>query len=203
MKRFCLLSPLLVGFLLLVTADAMPVLRSLVPIEIHVQLKSGDLIFRQGTDAVSAAVLAGKAKSIYSHVGMIMVKDGVPWVIHSVPAETESEAGGVKLEPLDLFARSDRAIHVAIMRPRRMQADTGARAVSNALKLIGRPFDAAFNLQDDSEIYCTELVARAYFPLNINLYQKLQAVQLPFISGYFLLPQDIFEQSQLTKVLVL
>ena len=104
---------------------------------------------------------------------------------------------------MDLFARSDRAIHVAIMRPRRMQADTGARAVSNALKLIGRPFDAAFNLQDDSEIYCTELVARAYFPLNINLYQKLQPVQLPFISGYFLLPQDIFEQSQLTKVLVL
>jgi len=197
MNYFSLFSPLFAGFLLLVASDSTPVLRSLIPIETYAQLKSGDLIFRQGSDTASAVVLAGKTKSIYSHVGMIVIKNKAALVIHAVPAETKNEVGGVKLESVDLFTRSDRAVHVAIMRP---QYNVGENAAKKALTYIGKPFDAAFNLQDDSALYCTELVARSYLPFNINLYKKLQIVRLPFFNGQFLLPQDIFEQTQLIKV---
>lgn len=201
MKRLVLISPLLAGFLLLANSDALPVLRVLVTADDYANIKSGDLIFRQGTDAVSAAVLASKAKSTYSHVGMIVVENEAVLVLHAVPAEAANEAGGVKLESINVFARSDRAAHVAIARPK-TAFEVGAVAAESALKYQGRPFDAAFNLQDASEIYCTELVARAYFPLNINFYQKLQAVNFPLINQPLLLPQDVFEQAQLIKVLV-
>ena len=94
-----------------------------------------------------------------------------------------------------------RAMHIAVMRVSNDRA-IGKLATKNALKYIGRPFDTAFNLQNEDSIYCTELVARAYLPLHINLIVKLQKINLPFVKGNYLIPQDVFEKAKLMKVAI-
>lgn len=206
---FRLKSLLIAGFLILVAPSAKLTSHStvlyskasysIVPTSSFGLYRSGDLVFRQGKGFASEAVLATREASQYSHVGMIVLKDQQVMVLHAAPAETDDEYSGVKLEPLALFAQNDRARHVAVMRPFQQEV-VGQQAMKNALKYLGRPFDDEFDLQDDASIYCTELIALAYLPLDIDFYQQLRSAQIPFLEGLFLAPQDIFEKSTLTKV---
>lgn len=205
MKLTAFLSPLTAGFLIVsalsLVADDRSALYAVVPIKSYHMYQSGDLVFRQGVDAVSVAVLATKPLSQYSHIGLIMLKGKQVLVIHAAPAEDKLEVDGVKIETLALFSQSNRATHIAVMRVSNDRA-IGKLATKNALKYLGRPFDTAFNLQNEDSIYCTELVARAYLPLQINLIVKLQKINLPFVKGNYLIPQDVFEKANLMKVAI-
>jgi hypothetical protein len=132
---------------------------------------------------------------------MLWVVHGEVWVIHAVPAESKTEPGGVKLEPLSLFGRSDRAARLAVVQPF-SSLDQGERAALNARRYMGRPFDADFDLKDDRTLYCTELVARAWAPLGLNLSTRLEPVHLPFYAGQYLLPQTLYEQLRRKQVAI-
>lgn len=208
--RYVVISPLIAGFLLLAISDGKVMPHILLQGMDYSRFQTGDIIFRQGKDPASIAVLAGRNKSVYSHVGIVVIEKGEVFVVHAVPAEAKDEIGGVKLDPLDFFVSSERASHIAVMRVLRnsggrkvvIPAELGMQASKNALNYLGRPFDTDFNLQDNKALYCTELVARAYFPLGVDFYKKLETLQLPFLRGNYLLPQDIFESQQLTKILL-
>jgi hypothetical protein len=199
MHRLWFISPLLAGFLFLAHADSLPPPHALVPLADYARLHSGDLVFRQGRDAVSAAVLATRSASQFSHVGILRVVHGAVWVIHAVPAEADHATGGVKIEPLSQFGRSDRAARLAVVQPF-SNLRQGERAALNAQHYVGQPFDADFNLHDDHALYCTELVARAWAPLGLNLATRLEPVQLPFYEGRYLLPQTLYEQLSRSEV---
>lgn len=199
MRRLWLFSPLLAGFLFLAQADSLPQPYALVPIADYARFHSGDLVFRQGRDAASQIVLASRAASQFSHVGLLWVNRGAVWVIHAVPAESDHETGRVKIEPLSLFSRSDRAARIAILQPPRAVGQ-GARAADNARHYLGRPFDTDFDLDNDHALYCTELVARAWSPLGLNLAQRLEPIHLPFHADNYLLPQTVYEQLQHSQV---
>ena len=170
------------GFTFIMNVDVPSSHVAIVPPTFGSELRSGDLIFRQGEGIVSEAVLQNRKESTYSHVGMIVLRNNSVMVLHAAPSENPEDFDGVKLESLAQFSQADRAAHIAFMRPFKQEAD-GYQAVKNALKYLGKPFDAEFDLKSDDQIYCTELIAKAYQPLNINLFTKLRKARLPFHKG--------------------
>lgn len=130
-----------------------------------VQLQTGDLVFRVGTSKESRTVVTLDRKSLYSHIGMVVYHDGRWWVLHAVPNERASkqEKDSVKLEPIGVFFRSDRADKGCVCRYPISPDDT-LRLKRRALDLYRRHlvFDTNFDDQDTNAFYCTELVCFLY-----------------------------------------
>lgn len=127
----------------------------------NIQLQSGDLVFRTGRSVVSHTVTLTDQNSTYSHVGMLLWT-GERWqVLHAVPNERESEneKDSVKLEDIGVFFRSDRASQGGIYRIPLDEDDT-LKLLQKGLNLYRWQllFDNAFDDQDSTAFYCTELV---------------------------------------------
>ena len=141
----------------------------------NIQLQSGDLVFRTGRSVVSHTVTLTDHNSVYSHVGMLLWIGNRWQVLHAVPNERESEneKDSVKLEDIGVFFRSDRASEGGVFRIPIADDDT-LKLVQKGLNLYQQHllFDNAFDDQDSSAFYCTELVWFIYKnELNIDLSQ--------------------------------
>lgn len=127
----------------------------------NIQLQSGDLVFRTGRSVVSHTVTLTDQNSTYSHVGMLLWTGDRWQVLHAVPNERESEneKDSVKLEDIGVFFRSDRASQGGIYRIPLAEDDT-LRLLQKGQNLYRRQllFDNAFDDQDSTAFYCTELV---------------------------------------------
>jgi len=124
------------------------------------QLLDGDLIFRRGRDVLATAVLAAQSEGRFSHVGMIVLRDGGPVVIHAMPPEPGT-IGGVHAESLERFASPALAADVAIFRMTTLDSATRRQVREYLVSQVGKPFDLAFRYSDDAEHHCTELVLKA------------------------------------------
>lgn len=138
-------------------------------------LRSGDLIFRKGHSIESHTVTLTDQNSTYSHVGMLLWTGDRWQVLHAVPNERESknEEDSVKLEDIGVFFRSDRASQGGIYRIPIDEDDT-LKLLQKGLNLYRQQllFDNAFDDQDSSAFYCTELVWFIYkTELDIDLSQ--------------------------------
>jgi hypothetical protein len=154
---------------------------------------SGDLIFRRGRSLVSRVVLAVDGGSEYSHVGLISVTGGQVWVLHTVPPEEPEQSGGTLAEPLSVFLSPDKATAAALYRPR----DSGAAAERAAWRFVRahKPFDSAFDLSTPNELYCTEMVWRAYREAGIDL-----APPDPDRKEKYLLPSRLLRSPYLRRI---
>ena len=159
------------------------------------QFASGDLIFRRGRSLVSRVVLAADGGSEYSHVGLISVTGGQVWVLHEVPPEEPERKGGALAEPLSAFLAPDKATAAGLYRPR----DAGAAAVAEraAWRFVRArvPFDSAFDLTTSNEMYCTEMVWRAYREAGIDL-----APPDPGRKERYLLPSRLLRSPDLRRI---
>ncbi len=166
-------------------------------------LQSGDLIFRRGISFVSNLVLEADSESPYSHVGIITIDSGKAFVIHAVPEESESGIDYLRKDPMKTFLLKDRATAYAVFRfYDDLIADKAAHAANNyfSKKYI---FDASFNLLDPNELYCTELVWRAYKDVGVNITNnRFDTLAVPIGENPFLLPGTLLNSeclSQITK----
>ena len=171
-----------------------------VPDTVHLQ--TGDLVFRRGESRESRAVTTFDRKSDYTHVGMVMNVGGRWMVLHAVPNEraTKQEKDSVKLEPIGVFFRSDRALMGGIYRYPLTPADT-LRLLHKGLQLYGRHplFDGQFDLEDTVSLYCTELVWLLYQQtLNVDLSEGRRH-HLPLFPE-LVFCSDILENKQLTEI---
>ncbi|NTV61543.1 MAG: hypothetical protein HGA77_09600 [Chlorobiaceae bacterium] len=120
--------------------------------------RDGDLVFRYGNGFWSPYFRDASLKDKrFSHTGVITFRNRRPWVVHS-DAHSLTGVGNVRLERLEDFLSdaSDFAffrLHV----PQGMRERIAAVASS----YLGRPFDPAFDAEDDSRLYCSELVMHA------------------------------------------
>ncbi|MCR4664948.1 MAG: hypothetical protein K5660_06240 [Paludibacteraceae bacterium] len=134
--------------------------------------RSGDLVLRCGYGAESRAVSYG-GQSVYSHVGMLVFDDRLNhWmVVHAVPGETRAdEPEYIKYEAIENFFASDRACKGAWMRV--LCADSSAaHAAAYCLNKYNDSvlFDNSYLLGDTTELYCCELVWRAYLGQGIDI----------------------------------
>lgn len=133
-------------------------------------------MLRRGIDVLAAAVLAQQSGARFSHVGMIVISDGRPLVIHSTPPEP-GFAGGVHSETLEAFASPDVASDLAIYRIPYLDSVAKRRVRDYLFSQLGRPFDLRFQYSDDSELYCTELVLKALQRAGLDLVATLPRVQ--------------------------
>lgn len=128
-----------------------------------VALQDGDIIFHRSQSNLSQAI-ALVTGSDMTHMGMVLMRDGSPWVI---------EAGGtVRYSTLDEFIARG-AGHTYVVK-RLVQTDsllTESRLDSlrsSAEAFLGKPYDGQFNWSDD-QLYCSELVWKIYHRVGIDL----------------------------------
>lgn len=134
------------------------------------ELRSGDLMFRNGLSAESLVVTQA-SNSDYSHVGIAYHMPSGWHVIHAVPGEApQGEPEYLKCEPIADFYDPSRAMAGASASIRCDNA-SALRAAREAFSKVEQKvlFDNDYDLNDTTELYCSELVWRAYLEEGINL----------------------------------
>lgn len=150
------------------------------------ELQKGDIIFRQGMGADSL-LISKLSQSPYSHIGLIVETEPI-LVLHATTDDEPKMPNQVLLSSLEDFARL--AKQIAIKRYDLSEAQREQIAAA-ALKFKGR----AFVLSPEKDgFYCTSLIESAYKGvLDLNL--SKQRLEIPALSGYYLLPKAFFDDN--------
>lgn len=166
--------------------------------------QEGDIVFRRGGGVVSRIVLIADAEGVYSHIG-IVVKEGGKWqVVHAVPGEPDfdGDPDRVKMESIECFFHPDKASRGAVMR---VDGDSlkKSHAAERAKQLFRTHtlFDHSYNRTDSTQMYCTELVEFVYRHEGIDLTEgRISRINVPGISGNYVLPSDIQQSKYLSLI---
>ena len=116
-------------------------------------------------------------------------------VIHAVPGEAEEgEPEVLKCESIAEFYRCDRAKAGACARVHCADslADAAAR---HAMRLVERrvEFDNDYDLEDSSQLYCTELVRLVYADCGVDLCEERRHKAPIIAKGEVIYPEDIWK----------
>lgn len=159
-------------------------------------LLSGDLVFRRGTSWRSAAVAAASEAGAFTHVGIVWIPSpGDVRIVHADPD------GGVIVEPIARFLSAGKASHWDVRRPR-LSAQARVQGAETALGHLGKVFDSRMSLEDDRELYCTELVLVAFSPVHQDLSGGTRdTINAPLLGrGVYLTPSTLYNSSHLSPV---
>jgi hypothetical protein len=119
-------------------------------------LKAGDILFQDLPCSQSEAIKLA-THSPYSHVGMILFKNGNPWVFEAV--------GPVKYTPLKEWIQQGDGGHFVAKRLKNADKVLTPGALSKmealAQQFKGKAYDWVFDWSDD-QMYCSELVWKMY-----------------------------------------
>ena len=166
-------------------------------------LKDGDLVFRKGRSIASRVVLITDRASSYSHVGVIYMLNKIPYVIHTVPDESENGFDYVKMEKLSVFFSSDKASRGSVFRLREQYENSAKLAALTAKSYFDNKiiFDDAFDLKSENKLYCTELVWKAFQKVGIDLIQgRFDKLILPFVKSFVVLPSSLLNSFYLEEI---
>jgi len=116
-------------------------------------LKDGDILCRLGDRAWSTVVkkMSPNDKR-FSHLGIVRIRDDGISIINAecLIDGREERVNEVSLQEFLKIAKA-----VGVYRANFMD---GSKISDNVMQYIGRPFDWKFDSDDDTEIYCTELL---------------------------------------------
>jgi hypothetical protein len=138
-------------------------------------LRDGDIIFQTSRSAQSLAIQRA-THSKYSHVGIIFVRGGKPYVYEAIKT--------VRYTPLEAWIVRGAGHHYVIKRLRDAERVRTPEALSKlrhvARAFQGKPYDLTFEWSDD-RIYCSELVWKMYdraLGLRLGRLQRLREFDL-------------------------
>lgn len=135
-------------------------------------LRDGDIIFHTSRSAQSAAIQRA-THSPWSHMGVIFMRDGKPWVYEAIAT--------VRYTPLERWtARGDHGHYVIKRLKRGVTPQQSASLRRAARKYSGKPYDLYFEWSD-GRIYCSELVWKIYHDalgIDVGARQKLRDFDL-------------------------
>lgn len=164
-------------------------------------LRNGDLLFRNGI-GYESRVVTGLSDGRFSHVG-IAYYNGKQWnVIHAVPGENEKgEPEYLKCDPISEFYCHSRAKLGGLARVN--CTDSIANIIAEkALDFVNRKvvFDNNYDLDDTSELYCTELVRLVYLSQQIDLCEdRWHSIPIINTKGHVIFPEDIWNSPLIIK----
>jgi hypothetical protein len=119
----------------------------------------GDLIFQTSQSRQSAAILAATGSN-YTHMGIVHLRDGEPYVIEAYRSVEET--------PLDDWIARGEGDRYSLYRVEDLTPEQATQAIEAALSYLGLPYDPFF--RDGGEaIYCSELVRLAFEAAGIEL----------------------------------
>jgi len=136
-------------------------------------LEEGDIILRRGEGFISGAIARILSHEPFnlSHCAML-TRGKKDWLVVHAVSSSLSDFDGVQREPLDRFSATSVDSSIVVIRYKgspeiRKKMGLRAREYCNA-KI---PFDHAFDLEDSSSFYCTELLHRIFIDvLNEDLF---------------------------------
>lgn len=167
-------------------------------------LKDGDIIFRKGRSLVSAVVMMNDPSTAYSHVGIVVIIDGEPYVVHAVPGEPDENGDEkVRCDKTADFISHNKASRYAVFRLCGDTAGFSARAASKAKEYYHEnlAFDKAFDVKSDDRLYCTELVWKAYLSSGINLTgNRFARLSMNLLADSLILPGQFLNSSLLKEI---
>jgi len=164
-------------------------------------LRNGDLLFRNGI-GYESRVVTGLSDGKFSHIG-IAYHDGSQWnVIHAVPGENEKgEPEYLKCEPISEFYYYSRAKLGGLARV--SCTDSIANTVAEkALHIVNRKvlFDNNYDINDTTELYCTELVRLVYLAEDIDLCEdRWHRIPILNTKAHVIFPEDIWNSPLLIR----
>ncbi|MDN3525277.1 YiiX/YebB-like N1pC/P60 family cysteine hydrolase [Halomonas sabkhae] len=147
---------------------------------------AGDLVFRQGTEPISDAVMA-LDQGGYSHVGLLVGQPNEWQILHAVPDD------GVTLEPLAEFTAPDNASHYAVLQVDATPVQR-SNAIAYAFSRLGLPFKILpADASRGSGIYCTLLIHDAWAAAGLDLQAPFKNINMPLARGRYLLPSGLMD----------
>ena len=155
--------------------------------------RSGDVAFRLGRTIESRAIAADGG---YSHVGIIIRKDSTLQVAHIEPSCNGSEL--TKYESLEQLFHPDNASSGAVMRIEGLGSEQQASVENYLFSCKNISFDHDYKLSDTTQMYCTELVYRAFLEIGIEITNVRHRV--PLAHEEVILPTDIFKSDKLVEI---
>lgn len=126
-------------------------------------IEEGDILLRQGLGPFSTYIVRGlDDKHKFSHCGIACKVKGKLTIVHSISPDM-SGIDGLQTQDFKDFFGDVADSNIAIIRPK-LDSAQKARFLASALLYLDKKivFDHHFNYQDDSQIYCSELVYLCY-----------------------------------------
>ncbi len=117
--------------------------------------ENGDIIFQQSRSSQSQ-VIQQVTKSRYSHMGMLVIRDGKTYVLEAIQP--------VSLTPIQQFVNRGEGGHFVVKRLRPQYTPSESQKAEMrrlAESWIGLSYDLVFGWSD-SQMYCSELVWKIY-----------------------------------------
>lgn len=167
--------------------------------------ENGDVIFRQGNSPESHVVAMADLPFGYSHAGIVWRGEGGIFVIHASFGESGQTGENVVSQPIELFLDPRNAKAAVVYRFAGGDRAIPKTALVEAKRYLRErvPFDRDFDLENDDQIYCTELVWRAYGKAGVDLTAGRIAV-VPFVLGKgaspVILPRSLLNSGLLNQV---
>lgn len=125
--------------------------------------KDGDIVF-QHIPSYLCSVIADVTDSQYSHCGIVVLKNGQPYILEAI--------GPVRYTPIKTWINRGTNGQFTQLRPKGISKKQVMKAIREAEKLLGRPYDIQYEL-DEQKIYCSELVYKAFLRgCNIKIGKK-------------------------------
>lgn len=124
-------------------------------------IREGDFILRRGfgffSDYVATKLNSGTVD--VTHAGIVIKKDDRWQVVHALSSDV-SDTDGVQVQSLNDFLAHSQPGKIIITRAKGTTAAFGNRVAAKAQSYLNCniPFDHEGNYDDDSELFCTELI---------------------------------------------
>lgn len=139
------------------------------------QIQEGDFILRRGFGFFSDYISKELNDSIIdvTHAGIITKRNDSLFVIHSLSSDV-TDVDGLQIQPLQEFLRYSYPQKIIVTRLKNADVAVGLKISSLAKNYLDKkiPFDHKGNFDDDSELFCTEMIW--------NILEKdLKSVQIP------------------------
>lgn len=159
-------------------------------------IRDGDIILRHGYGLVSD-IIVETLKEGYdiSHCGIISADGNNFRVIHTV-SQSISDFDGVQDQSLKPFVHQSHRNSVIIVRFKWPEEGAGKRISQQANNYLTQriPFDHSFNIHDDKEFYCSELIWRIIKDeFNVNIFPDMSETTKKYLNFSNFYNPDFFE----------
>lgn len=159
-------------------------------------IKDGDIILRHGYGIVSDMIVKTlNEKYNISHCAIIVRDDNKLKVIHTV-SQSISDIDGIQQQGLKTFIKHSKNNSIIVVRFKHDNENAGQIISNKAKELLKQkvPFDHSFDINDDSELYCSELIWKILLDeFNVDIFpDRANNSKLHFNFSNFYNP-DFFE----------
>lgn len=159
-------------------------------------IQDGDIILRHGYGLVSDMIVKTLKENIsLSHCAIVIKNDSLFGVVHSV-SQSVSEADGVQFQDIKTFIKHSQKNSILLVRLKSNDSLVGNKISDRALYYykLKIPFDHSFDLFDDKEFYCSEIVWRIIMEVDdIDIFPDKSTKSKRYLNFSNFYDSDFFE----------